>query len=143
MSDSCIFCKIIRGEIPSHKVYEDEKTLAFLDINPTAPGHTLLIPKAHVSNVEDLALEDAESLFRALHTIVGGIQKAMEAPASTIGVNNGRESGQEIPHVHIHIIPRRIGDKLGIIQNVEFITKPSMEELAFNAEKIREKVGQS
>ena len=58
MSESCIFCRIIRGEIPSYKIYEDEKTLAFLDLNPSAPGHTLIIPKAHVPRVEDLSEED-------------------------------------------------------------------------------------
>jgi histidine triad (HIT) family protein len=140
MSVSCIFCKIIREEIPSHKVYEDEKTLAFLDINPTASGHTLLIPKIHIARVEDLPTDDAESLFKTLHKIIRGVQDAMEAPASTIGINNGRESGQEIPHVHIHIIPRRRGGGLGIIQNLEYMTKPSMEELASNAKKIRTKI---
>ena len=142
MSESCIFCKIIRGEIPSHKVYEDEKTLALLDINPTAPGHTLLIPKAHVSNVEDLTLEDAESLFRALHKIVGGIQKAMDAPASTIGVNNGRESGQEIPHVHIHIIQRPKKNGMTRLSSAGRFKPRSKECFEKIAEKIREEIRQ-
>ena len=101
MTDNCVFCAIVEGRIPSHKVYEDEKTLAFLDIHPSAPGHTLVIPKAHIARVEDLPEEDARYLFAALRKIVGRIQEAMGAPASTIGINNGRESGQEVPHVHI------------------------------------------
>ena len=142
MSESCIFCRIIRGEIPSYKIYEDERTHAFLDINPSAPGHTLIIPKAHVTRVEDLSEEDAEALFRTLHVLVGGIQDAMEAPSSTIGINNGPESGQEVPHVHIHVIPRTRGDRGGIMQGLVRITgRPSGEAMLDIAERIREKVG--
>ena len=141
MAIDCIFCRIINGELPSFKVYEDDKNLAFLDINPVSPGHTLLIPKIHVAQIEDMKLGDAEALFRILHRIVGGIQNAFEVPATTIGINNGRESGQEIPHVHIHIIPRKQKDRLGIIQNFSMITKKSNpEELNNNARKIREKL---
>ena len=142
MSESCIFCRIIRGEIPSYKIYEDERTLAFLDINPSAQGHTLIIPRAHVTRVEDLSEEDAEALFRTLHVLVGGIQDAMEAPSSTIGINNGPESGQEVPHVHIHVIPRTRGDRGGIMQGLVRITgRPSGEAMLDIAERIREKVG--
>ena len=118
MTEKCIFCAIIDGRIPSHKVYEDEATLAFLDIHPSAPGHTLIIPKLHVARIENLEKYDAEALFRTLHSLVGAIQTAMGAPASTIGINNGRESGQEVPHVHIHIIPRYREDRGGIIQGI-------------------------
>ncbi|MBA7626635.1 hypothetical protein ES703_34089 [subsurface metagenome] len=139
MSESCIFCRIIRSEIPSYKIYEDEKTLAFLDLNPSAPGHTLIIPKAHVPRVEDLSEEDAEALFNILHVLVGGIQDAMEASSSTIGINNGPESGQEVPHVHIHVIPRTRGDRGRIIQGlVQSLDRPSVEEMLRIAERIRE-----
>ena len=139
MAERCVFCRIARGEIPSHKVYEDDKTLAFLDIHPSAPGHTLIIPKAHVSRVEDLSEEDAAALFRALHGLVGGIQEAVNAPACTIGINNGRESGQEIPHVHIHVIPRSRGDGGGIIQGIaRTIRRNNDDEMRRIAEAIRE-----
>ncbi len=139
MSESCIFCRIIMGEIPSYKIYEDERTLAFLDISPSAPGHTLIVPKAHVARVEDLSEEDAEALFRTLHGLVGGIQDAMEVPSSTIGINNGPESGQEVPHVHIHVIPRTGGDRGRIIQGlVQSLDRPSAEEMLRIAERIRE-----
>ena len=138
MSRECVFCRIVRGEIPSHKVYEDENTLAFLDIHPSTPGHTLIIPKAHIARVEDLLEGDAEALFGALHRIVGGIQEAVGASASTIGINNGRESGQEVPHVHIHVIPRYTGDRGGIIQGVtRYPGKPNQKDMAVIAEKIR------
>ena len=139
LSESCIFCKIVRGEVLSHKVYEDERTLAFLDINPSAPGHTLIIPKAHVTRVEDLSEEDAEALFRTLHRLVGAIQDALEATSSTIGINNGPESGQEVPHVHIHVIPRTKGDRGRIIQGlVQSLDRPNEEEMLRIAERIRE-----
>jgi len=139
MSESCIFCRIIRGEIPSYKIYEDERTLAFLDISPSAPGHTLIVPRAHVTRVEDLSEEDAEALFMTLHGLVGCIQDAMEVPSSTIGINNGPESGQEVPHVHIHVIPRTRGDRGRIIQGlVQSMDRPSAEEMLRIAERIRE-----
>jgi histidine triad (HIT) family protein len=90
----CIICKIIEGELPSYKVYEDERTLAFLDINPVSDGHVLLVPKHH------------EALFMVLRKLVKPIQDAFDAPASNIIINNGPNAGQIIPHVHILIIPR-------------------------------------
>lgn len=139
MRRDCIFCRIIRGETPAHKVYEDEKVLAFLDIYPSAPGHTLIVPKAHAARVEDLQKEDAAALFGALHRLVGRIQAAVDAPASTVGVNNGPESGQEVPHIHIHVIPRFRGDQGGIIQGIARSgRRPSLEEMHRIAERIRE-----
>ena len=138
MTDSCVFCAIVEGRIPSHKIYEGERVLAFLDVHPSTPGHTLVIPKTHVARVEDLEREDAKALFKALQGLVGGIQSAMGAPASTIGINNGRESGQEIPHVHIHVIPRSTGDRGGIIQGIASSSVSSdPEEMSRIAERIR------
>jgi histidine triad (HIT) family protein len=138
MSETCIFCRIIRGEIPMYKVYEDERTLAFLDINPSAPGHTLIIPKVHVGQVEDLSREDSSALFDTMQKLVGRIQSAVGAPSSTIGVNNGPESGQEILHVHIHVIPRSRGDRGGIIQGIARSgERPDGDELSKIVEKIR------
>ena len=138
MAEGCVFCAIIAGKIPSYNVYEDEKTLAFLDIHPSAPGHTLVIPKAHIARVEDLFEVDARYLFKALHMIVGRIQETVGAPASTIGINNGRESGQEVPHVHIHIIPRGKGDRGGIIQGLaRSPSRPDQAEMERIAERIR------
>lgn len=138
MAERCVFCRITKGEVPALKVYEDEKAVAFLDIHPSAPGHTLIIPKAHVARVEDLPENDAAALFRALHRLVGPIQVAVDVPASTIGINNGRESGQEVPHVHIHVIPRSRGDRGGIIQGVSRVhVRLSKDEMEMIAERIR------
>lgn len=138
MSD-CVFCSIIDGKTPAKKVYEDNRALAFLDKHPSAPGHTLIIPKAHVRNVEDLSQEDAEAVFMALHKIIGPIQKAMDAPASTIGINNGPEAGQEIPHLHLHIIPRRSKSEGGIIQSIVRKGRGS-NSLEENSEKIKKEI---
>lgn len=115
---SCLICRIIAGELPSKIVYEDQHCLAYLDIRPSARGHTLLVPRIHAARVEDLPIDQVEALFQAMHKILRPIREAVSADATTIGVNNGPGSGQEIPHVHIHIIPRRRGDRGGIIQRL-------------------------
>ena len=103
---SCIFCRIVQGNAPSYKVYEDQHTVAFLDLKPVADGHVLLITREHKQYIEDLPEETSEALMKALIKIVPPIQRAMEATDSNIGINNGPNAGQIIPHVHIHIIPR-------------------------------------
>ena len=138
MERPCVFCRIIRGELPAHKVYEDERVLAFLDIHPSAPGHTLIIPKVHEERIEDLSEEEAEAIFKVLHRLTGRIQAAVDAQSSTIGLNNGHESGQEVPHVHIHVIPRFRGDRGGIIQGISRIGRHlNEEEMHRIAERIR------
>ena len=115
---ACLFCSIVEGRVKSERVYEDDDVLAFLDIRPSAPGHTLLIPKAHVARIEELTPNQAAALFKTLHRIVGPIREATSSDATTIGINNGPGSGQEISHVHIHIIPRTRGDRGGIVQQL-------------------------
>ncbi len=108
----CVFCKIIAGEIPCSKVYEDEKTLAFLDIAPANLGHTLVIPKHHAGRLEDLPEAFAVAVMKT-------VQKVGKAVASlhddyNIIQNNGLFAGQVVPHVHFHVIPRFEQDKLHI-----------------------------
>ena len=104
--NTCVFCKIVRGEIPSLKVYEDDKTLGFLDIAPINAGHTLVIPKEHSDSIAELSDDAAADLMIKVKTIAPKIAKAVGASAFNLGVNNGKISGQIIPHTHIHIIPR-------------------------------------
>jgi histidine triad (HIT) family protein len=104
--DDCIFCQIVAGDIPSHTVYEDDDVLAFLDANPLAPGHTLLIPKDHHETLEDLPPDTGSMLFTALHNLTPTVEAAVDAPASTVAFNNGEVAGQEVPHVHAHVVPR-------------------------------------
>ena len=102
----CIFCKIIKGEMPAHRVYEDDEVLAFLDISPINQGHVLVVPKEHSDNL----LETPEELVEKLAVIVGKIGKAVKASTNAdginIGINNGAAAGQVIFHTHIHVIPR-------------------------------------
>lgn len=108
--ESCIFCRIVAGEIPSRTVNETETTLAFLDVNPLARGHTLVVPRAHRSRLQDLSDREAEGLWSAVQTLVPAVEGAVDADATTLGVNNGPASGQEVPHVHVHLVPRFEGD---------------------------------
>lgn len=133
----CVFCRIIAGQVPADIVYEDERVLAFLDINPAASGHTLVIPKAHTNKVESLTPEDAEALFRMLHRLIRPIREAVGCQATTIGINDGPGSGQEVPHVHIHIIPRYTGDGGSIIQATVHTSRPTHQQFKETAEKIR------
>jgi len=110
----CIFCKIVKGEIPSAKVYEDDDMLAFLDINPVSPGHTLVIPKHHCELATDLPVEQMVVVARVLPMVCRAVVKATHAEGFNIFQSNGRCAGQEIMHVHFHVIARRTGDGIGI-----------------------------
>jgi len=106
----CIFCKIVAGEIPSAKVYEDAAKLAFMDINPVQPGHVLLIPKKHYERLTDLPEETAADLASALPRLARAAVAAARADGFNIFQTNGRCAGHSVSHVHIHIIPRRNND---------------------------------
>ena len=106
----CIFCSIVDGETPGRIVHEDEETLAFLDANPLAKGHTLVIPKTHHERVNDLPGDIAGAIGRAIAIVAPAVEDAVDAPASTISYNNGEAAGQEVPHVHAHVVPRSPGD---------------------------------
>lgn len=136
--DDCLFCKITSGAIPSHKVFEDEQVLAFLDIRPLAKGHTLVVPKTHALRFEDLQPELAAHMWRIVHRITPLVTSAVGATASTIAINNGREAGQEVPHVHIHVVPRHGGDGAGPIHAL-FQHRPETkpEELGALAARVR------
>ncbi len=103
---SSLFTKIIRGELPSEKVYETDSELAFLDINPKAEGHTLVIPKLEVASFEELPQAEMHSLISAVQVVTRGIVRAMATPHYNLLLNNGAPAGQVIFHVHFHIIPR-------------------------------------
>jgi histidine triad (HIT) family protein len=108
-----IFARIIAGEIPCHRVYENEHVLAFLDISPLAEGHTLVLPKRSVERLEDLSPDEAAELGKALVAVARKVLAATGASAYNILQNNGLAASQEVPHVHFHVIPRRPGDGLG------------------------------
>lgn len=102
----CIFCKIVQGAIPCTKVYEDEDFLAFLDINPINPGHTLLIPKAHFATLEDCPASIISVMASMFPVLARAAVSAVKADGYNIFINNGRAAGQLVDHVHFHILPR-------------------------------------
>ncbi|MCL7476124.1 MAG: HIT family protein [Methanosarcinales archaeon] len=108
--EDCIFCKIVKGDIPSFTVYQDNDTLAFLDINPNTRGHTLVIPKKHADNITDMEDKDIASVFRTVRKVVSGLQAAIDPDGFNLVVNHGEVAGQVIHHFHCHVVPRNIGD---------------------------------
>ena len=118
MSDDCIFCSIVEGEIPSRTVYEDDDVVAFLDANPLARGHTLVVPKAHHQFLSDLPEELSASVFAAVRTVTPRVEAAVDADAHTIAINDGPAAGQEVPHLHVHVVPRFDGDGGGPIHAI-------------------------
>jgi histidine triad (HIT) family protein len=115
MSD-CIFCKIIKGEIPSAKVFENDDVVAFLDISQVTKGHTLVIPKVHKENIFELTPEIASKLFEVVPEISNAIKKAYNPIGLNLLNNNGEKAGQSVFHYHLHIIPRYgEGDGFGAV----------------------------
>ena len=135
--DTCIFCEIAAGRIPSMKVYEDDNVLAFLDIHPISDGHTLIIPKLHSAKLDECTLDTLEKLTLCVQRVAGAVQKAMGSEGYNVLCNNGRAAGQLVDHVHFHIIPRNSKD--GVLKKWDHFEYPEgkAEKLA---EKIRQKL---
>ncbi|MDD2680670.1 MAG: HIT family protein [Patescibacteria group bacterium] len=108
----CIFCKIIAGEIPAHKVYEDDKVLAFLDIKPVHPGHILVLPKKHAANIEEVEEVELSAIILAVKKMGALLKDRLGYEAYNIYQNNGPVAGQTVMHLHFHIIPRVANDNL-------------------------------
>jgi len=109
-ASDCIFCKMIAGDIPVTKVYEDEDMLAFMDIAPISDGHTLVIPKCHYDKIHECPPEILGKVCSKLGKIAAAVQKAVNADAYNVLCNNGRAAGQAVEHLHFHIVPRNAGD---------------------------------
>ncbi len=137
MSDT-IFAKIIRGEIPCHKVFEDDHLLSFLDVGPLSVGHTLVIPKEPAVTLDKLSDEVSAAIGRALPRICRAVMKATGATAYNILQNNGPSAHQEVMHVHFHIIPKLDDKGLGITWNASTIDHAEAAKLA---ERMRELIG--
>ncbi|WP_409294811.1 HIT family protein [Peribacillus sp. SCS-26] len=113
---NCIFCSIIKGDIPASKVYENEHVLAFLDISQVTKGHTLVIPKVHQENVYELTSDTAKHVFEAVPEIARAIQEEFKPVGMNILNNNGEKAGQSVFHYHMHLIPRYgSGDGFGAV----------------------------
>jgi histidine triad (HIT) family protein len=132
--DSNVFAKILRGELPAHKVYEDEHTLAFMDIMPRGKGHTLVIPKTPARNILDATPEQLAACMATVQRIARAVMKAFDAPGVTIQQFNESAGGQVVFHLHFHVLPRWEGVPLGPHTG----KMEDSEVLAANAEKIRQ-----
>ncbi len=133
--DECIFCKIVRGEIPAENIYETESTLAFLDINPRSLGHTLVIPKEHVESLGELEDKLVSDVFNTTRDVMDLLKKALNPHGFNVGINDGAAAGQEIPHLHVNIFPRFSGDGGGPVHAV--VSNPPSEEVSETAKKVR------
>ncbi len=137
MSD-CVFCKIVAGQIPSTKVFEDEYTLAFMDIGHVNPGHVLVTVKAHVANVFELEEAQAEAVARTSVRISKALKKAFEPEGLSVYQANGKAAGQTVFHYHVHLLPRHAGDGMELTWPVK---NPPREKLEEYAGKIRSALG--
>jgi histidine triad (HIT) family protein len=140
-NSACIFCGIILGKRPSNIIIEDNKAIAFLDAFPLAVGHTLVIPKKHFSKIQDMPMDYESAVFHLVHRLASPIEQAARVDSSTIAIHNGKEAGQEIDHVHVHIVPRTIHDGAGPIHSM-FMKRPVISSADLNqmANAIREKL---
>ncbi len=108
----CVFCKIVVGAIPSYKIYENDHTLAFLDINPVSPGHTLVISKKHYSNLEDIPEKELCEMIKTVKKVGKALKDGLGVEGYNILKNNDPVAGQIIPHNHFHVVPRKKDDNL-------------------------------
>jgi histidine triad (HIT) family protein len=137
MSD-CIFCKIVNGEIPAAKVFENEHVMAFLDISQVTKGHTLVIPKVHKENLFELTPDIAKNLFESVPAIANALKEEYKPLGLNLVNNNGEQAGQTVYHFHMHLIPRYgQGDGFGAVwkTNTSDYTPQTLKEMAANISK--------
>ena len=131
----CIFCKIISGQIPSKIIQETTYSVAFLDAFPLAKGHTLVIPKNHHVKIQDMSDEENSDLFSLVHKVLSKVDKL--TGATLVAIHNGKDAGQEIPHVHVHLVPRNAGDSAGPIHSMFNSVKFSDSEIEQVYDKLK------
>jgi histidine triad (HIT) family protein len=140
VSENCIFCKIARNEAPASIVYEDTDVMAFVDIRPVSEGHTLIIPKKHYVDIYDTP----DQLLAALHVIVKKIAVAIKRVTNADGISivqqNGKAAGQDIFHIHVHVIPRFEGKKIPRFGELMVVSRETLEKVA---QKIRQQLTDS
>ncbi len=112
----CIFCRISKGEIPTKVITKTDKSIAFLDAFPLTRGHTLVIPKSHHEKIQHMSAEENSDLFSTVHRLISKVDKL--TGATLVAIHNGAEAGQEIPHVHVHLVPRSADDSGGPIHRL-------------------------
>ena len=138
--ENCLFCRIASGDLSSVVVFEDKNTLAFLDHRPLFPGHTLLVPRKHYETLTDLPPEQIEPLFKNAQLLARAVETAMEAEGTFVAMNN--RVSQSVPHLHIHIVPRRRKDGLkGFFwPRTKYKTEEEMELVQEKIAQVLEKI---
>ncbi len=126
----CIFCRIIQGEIPCHKVYENRNILAFLDVHPHAKGHTVVIPRKHVLRIFDLNEDEQKQMMADVVKVMEKIDQVLTPDGFNVGWNQDTAAGQAVPHLHIHILPRYINDGGGSMHSIVRNPQVGVEEVA-------------
>jgi histidine triad (HIT) family protein len=135
----CIFCKIVKNEIPSVRVYEDDRVLAFMDINPISDGHLLIIPKAHAATVHEIGEADFLAVMSATHKLAAAVRKALNPDGINLLQLNGKAANQVVPHLHVHIVPRWLGD--GVTVSQWDLVPGNMEKIKALGEQIHKAMG--
>jgi histidine triad (HIT) family protein len=138
MKEDCIFCKIAEKQADATVVYEDAHTLAFLDIHPLNPGHTLVIPKKHYDNMLEMPAAEAGRIFVSVAKVMKGVEAASTADGISIGQSNGKAASQEVFHMHVHIIPRYNHEMMSGFPNRKSIPRTELDKIG---EKIRRGIG--
>ena len=134
----CVFCMIRDGKIPSAKVYDDERTLAFMDINPLTRGHCLVVTKAHAATLYDAEVEDLKAAIATAKKVAGALRKALSPDGLNVLQANGAAAFQSVPHFHLHLIPRWTGDGKGFDWK---LVPGNREEIMGTADRIRAMFG--
>jgi diadenosine tetraphosphate (Ap4A) HIT family hydrolase len=124
---SCVFCAIVAGQAPAIRIYEDDSYLAILDIRPFTRGHTLVMPKQHTVDLSDTPPETLADLVTIGQRIAKAARATELADATNIGINDGRAAFQTVSHVHLHVLPRRNGDKLSVAKGLVLRRDPDRE----------------
>jgi histidine triad (HIT) family protein len=114
VSDDCIFCRIVSGDLPSHRIHEDERTIAFLDVNPGTRGHLLVIPRQHAADLADIGDDDVAAVARTVKQMAARVRGKLDAQGVTIVQSNGASAWQTVFHYHVHVLPRYKGDSMRI-----------------------------
>jgi histidine triad (HIT) family protein len=133
--DSCIFCRIVAKQAPSSVLYEDDVVMAFMDIRPLSMGHALVIPKAHYADIFDIPAKELAAVHIASKVVAAAVKKATGADGISIIEQNGKAAGQDVFHLHVHVVPRFAGVKLPAFNDLKMVERSLLDAMA---ERIRQ-----
>jgi diadenosine tetraphosphate (Ap4A) HIT family hydrolase len=128
MTGDCVFCRVVAGEVEASLVHEDERTVAFMDLRPVTPGHLLVVPRAHADGLPDLEPDDGAQMFRVGQAAAAAVRRSsLRCEGVNLFLADGEAAGQEVFHVHLHVVPRFDGDGFGLLLPPEYGIRPRSE----------------